>query len=263
MQLQGKTAIVYGATGAIGGAVARAFARDGAHVFVTGRRLSAVAGLAKEITDEGGYARAAQVDALDEGAIERHADDVVQRMGRIDISFNAIGIPQGGIQGTSLVELPVENFNFPITTYATSHFLTARAAARHMVERAAGVILTLTATPARLAAPHTGGMGPAWAAVEALTRTLASELGPKGVRVVCIRPDAIPETDTITQVYGLHADALGMTRQQFQTLAVAATLRKQLPTLAEVASVAAFLASDGAGAMTGTVVNLSGGTITD
>lgn len=263
MLLQNKTAIVYGAGGAIGGAVAQAFARDGADVFVTGRNLPSLAALVKGITDEGGSARAAVVDALDEVAIERHADDVLQKTGRIDISFNAMGIPQDGIQGIPLVELSVDSFLLPIATYPTAHFLTARAAARRMVEQGSGVILTLTATPARLAAPHTGGMAPAWAAVEALTRTLASELSPMGVRVVCLRPDGIPETDTIARVYGLHAKALGITREQFHDFAVGATLRKQLPTLAEVANAAAFLASDRASAMTGTVANLSGGTITD
>jgi NAD(P)-dependent dehydrogenase (short-subunit alcohol dehydrogenase family) len=132
-----------------------------------------------------------------------------------------------------------------------------------MVERGSGVILTLTATPARLAAPLVGGMGAAWAAVEALSRGLAAELGPHGVRVVCLRPDAIPETATIREVYGLHAEGAGMTPEAFRALMEGQTLRRRLPTLAEVANVAAFLASDRASAMTGTVANLSGGAVVD
>jgi len=113
------------------------------------------------------------------------------------------------------------------------------------------------------AAPFVGGMAPAWAGVEALTRVLAAELGPRGVRVVCLRPDAIPETATIDTVYGLHADALGITREAFTAAMVDRTLLKRLPTLAEVAGAAVFLASADAGAMTGTAANLSGGSVMD
>lgn len=263
MLLDGKNAVVYGAGGAIGGAVAGAFAREGARVFLAARSAASIETLAGEIRARGGTAEVALVDALDERAVEQHARDLEHRAGRIDVSFNAIGIPQRGIQGMPLVELPLGSFNRPITAYTTSHFLTARAAARRMAAKRSGVILTLTATPARIAAPLVGGMAPAWAAVEALTRTLAAELGPRGIRVVCLRSDAIPETDTITEVFELHAEAIGIERHEFLAIAEDMTLRKQLPTLAEVANAAAFVASDQASAMTGTVVNLSGGTVVD
>jgi NAD(P)-dependent dehydrogenase (short-subunit alcohol dehydrogenase family) len=263
MLLEHKHAVIYGAGGAIGGAVARAFAREGARVFLTGRHRAAVDAVADAIAAAGGGAEAAEVDALDERAVEEHLRAVVAETGRIDVSFNAIGLPQHGIQGVPLAELSPERFTLPVTTYARSHFLTARAAARRMLEQESGVILTLTAAPARSAAPLVGGMAPAWAAVEALTRGLAAELGPHGVRVVCLRPDGIPETETIGVVYGLHAAATGMTREAFQALMEGQTLRKRLPTLAEVADVAAFLASDRASAMTGAVANLSGGSVVD
>jgi NAD(P)-dependent dehydrogenase (short-subunit alcohol dehydrogenase family) len=261
--LDQKSAVIYGAGGAIGGAVARAFAREGARLFLTGRTMKSVERVAAEIADEGGVVTTAQVDALDERAVEEHASLVVEQAGAMDISFNAIGIPQQGVQGIPVVDLSAESFGSPITAYTRAHFLTARAAARRMAEAGSGVILTLTATPARLAAPFVGGMAPAWAAVEAFSRTLAGELGPQGVRVVCLRPDGIPETDTIRVVYGLHANAHGTSREDFQALMEAATLRRRLPTLAEVANVAAFIASDRASAMTGTVANLSGGTLVD
>lgn len=263
MLLENKNAVVYGAGGAIGGAVARAFAREGASVFLTGRTLDKVEAVAGEIRAAGGIAEAAEVDALDEQAVEDHADAVAQTAGGIDVSFNAIGIPQQGVQGIPMVDLSPEDFGLPIRTYTTAQFLTARAAARRMVEKGSGVILTLTATPARLAAPLVGGMGSAWAAVEALTRSLAAELGPQGVRAVCLRPNGIPETATIREVYGLHADGVGMSREEFQAFSEGMTLLGQLPTLAQVANVATFIASDGAGAMTGTVVNLSSGAIAD
>jgi NAD(P)-dependent dehydrogenase (short-subunit alcohol dehydrogenase family) len=263
MLLANKNAVIYGAGGAIGAAVAHAFAREGANVFLTGRNLAALEMVAKEVTAADGTAETAAVDALDEQAVERHADAVVARAGSLDISFNAIGIPQEGIQGTPLVELSAAGFSLPVATYTTAHFLTARAAARRMLAQGSGVILTLTATPARLAAPLVGGMAAAWAGVEALTRVLSAELGPHGIRAVCLRPDAIPETATIEVVFGQHASALGIPAEQFQAMAEGLTHRRRLPTLAEVANAAAFVASDQASAMTGTVVNLSGGTLVD
>jgi NAD(P)-dependent dehydrogenase (short-subunit alcohol dehydrogenase family) len=263
MLLENKNVIVYGAGGAIGGAAARVFAREGAKVFLTGRTIAPLEAAAKEIAAQGGFAEAALVDALDQQAVKTHADAIAARHGRIDVAFNAIGLDQHGIQGEPLIELALDRFTAPIHTYMTSHFLTARAAGRHMVRQGSGVILTLTATPSRVAAPLVGGMAPAWAGIEALTRVLAAELGPHGVRVACLRSDAIPETATIEVVFGQHADALGITRPEFTSAMADRTLLKRLPTLAEVAEVAAFLASDKASAMTATVVNLSGGSIAE
>jgi NAD(P)-dependent dehydrogenase (short-subunit alcohol dehydrogenase family) len=263
MLLTNKNAVIYGAGGAIGGAIARAFAREGAKVFLTGHSLPSVNAVASDILAAGGVAETAHVDALDELAVEKHLNVVIEKAGGIDISLNAISLPQQGVQGIPLLELSSERFVLPIETYTRTHFLTTRAAARHMVRKGSGVILTLTATPARLAAPHVGGMAPAWAAIEALTRSLAAELGPKGIRAICLRSDAIPETPVIQVVYELHAQALGITREQFQAFSENMNLLKRLPTLAEVANVAAFLASDQASAMTAAVANLSAGLIPD
>src|SRR5262245_35499483 len=98
MLLGNKNAVIYGAGGAIGSAVARAFAREGAKVFLTARALAPIEALAREIAAAGGVTETAQVDALDEQAVEAHAGAVAQRAGGIGISFNAIGIPQTGVQ---------------------------------------------------------------------------------------------------------------------------------------------------------------------
>ncbi|MCO6006391.1 SDR family oxidoreductase [Actinoallomurus purpureus] len=243
--------------------MARAFAREGARVFLTGRDLSAVDALAKEISAAGGAAETAQVDALDEEAVGSHLDAVVEQAGTIDVSFNAIGIPQQGIQGIPLTELSVESFSLPVTTYPRAHFVTARAAARRMIEQRSGVILMHTPEPARLGAPLVGGMGPAWAALEGLNRALSAECAQYGVRAVCLRTTGMPETATIDVVFGLHADTHGITREQFTALTSGMTHRKRATTLAELADVAAFVASDRAAAMTGTVANLTGGIIVD
>jgi NAD(P)-dependent dehydrogenase (short-subunit alcohol dehydrogenase family) len=263
MLLSNKIVVVYGATGAVGRAIAHAFATEGARVFATGRRLDSVDQVVNAIVADGGMAEGAQVDALDEAAVEQHLETVIRKAGKIDVSFNAIGIPQPGIQGIPLTELPVENFARPVTTYATSQFITARAAARRMVAQQSGVILMHTPEPARLGAPLVGGMGPAWAAMEGLSRGLSAELAAHGVRSVVLRTTGMPETATIDVVFDLHAKPAGMTRQQFQSLVEAMTHRRRSTTLRELASVAAFVASDRANAMTGTVANLTGGAIVD
>jgi NAD(P)-dependent dehydrogenase (short-subunit alcohol dehydrogenase family) len=262
MLLEGKIAVIYAAGGAIGGAVARAFAREGAQVFLTGRNVSKVDAVAEEIAAAGGVAEAAQVDALDEDAVPEHLDTVVESAGRVDISFNAIG-PGPPAARRALTELAVDAFARPLAFYTSSNFITATAAGRRMSGQGSGVIVTLTALPGRMPGNLIGGQAPAWAAVEAFSRALALELGPAGVRVVCLRSHAIPETPLIEANFASAGAAAGVTPGQFQETLEQGTLLKRLPSLSEVADTAAFVASDRAGAMTATVLNLSAGAITD
>jgi NAD(P)-dependent dehydrogenase (short-subunit alcohol dehydrogenase family) len=176
--LRGKVAVVYGAGGGIGGAVAQAFAREGARLFLAGRGLTSVEIVAKEIGSASGSAEAAEIDALDERAVDTHLEHVMDAAGRVDISFNAIGIPNANIVGVPLIELDAEQFSLAISTYVTSYFLTARLAARRMVPNGSGVIMTVTALHSRTGIPLVGGYGPAQAAKEALTRDLSAELAP-------------------------------------------------------------------------------------
>ena len=135
----------------VGGAVARAFAREGAHVFLAGRTLATLEEVAEEIRSAGGVAETAEVDALDEETVEKHADAVAGKAGGIDILFNAIGMQD--VQGKPLHEMSLENFAHPITVATRTQFLTARAVARLMIGQDSGVILTITAGPARRAFP--------------------------------------------------------------------------------------------------------------
>jgi NAD(P)-dependent dehydrogenase (short-subunit alcohol dehydrogenase family) len=262
MMLKDKVAVIYGAGGAIGSAVARAFATEGANLFLTGRHLAPVEVVAEEVASAGGSADAAEVDALDEQAVDKHLQSVTDKTGRIDISFNAIGIPNPKLR-VPLVELEVEQFSLPIATYTRSYFVTARLAARQMVANRSGVIMTVTATPSRAGVPLVGGGGPAMAAVEALTRGLSAELAPQGIRVIGLRPQGMPETGRIKESFELYAKASGMTWEQFHESLASRTHTRRLSTLAEVASVAVFMASDHATGMTGTVVNLSMGSLDD
>lgn len=262
MMLKDKVAVIYGAGGAIGGAVARVFASEGASVFLTGRRLAPVEVVANEIVAAGGSAEAAEVDALDEQAVDEHLQSVIDTAGRVDISFNAIGIPNPKTR-VPLVELDIEQFSLPIATYTRSYFLTARMAARRMVANRSGVIMTVTSTPSRTGTPLGGGAGPAMAAVEALTRGLSAELAPLGIRVVGLRPQGMPETGRIKEAFAGYAEASGMTWEQFIELLASRTHTRLLSTLSEMANMAVFMASDRAGGMTGTIVNLSMGSLDD
>jgi len=263
MILKNKIAIIHGAGGDIGAAVARAFAREGAKLFLSGRTLRPVEALAADIASSGGIAEAAQVDALDEQAVEKYVSAVAEKTGRIDVSFNAISVAKELHSKVPLTELSEAQFSLPIFTYTRANFLTARSAARRMVPKRSGVILMITGTPGRAGFANVGGSAPAYAALAALTRSFSAELGPHGVRALCLMPNAIPETATIRENFERYAKGLNITRAQFQAQVESMTHLKRLTTLAELANTAAFLVSDLASAMTGTIVNLSGGGVVD
>jgi NAD(P)-dependent dehydrogenase (short-subunit alcohol dehydrogenase family) len=262
MLLSDKTAVIYGAGGAIGGAITRAFANEGARLYLAGRHLAPLEAVARDVLAADGSAEAAAVDALDEQAVDQHLQNVIDQAGRIDVLFNAIGLPNPATR-VPLIDLDIEQFSLPIATYTRAYFLTARLAARRMIANGSGVIMTITATPSRTGTPLVGGGGPAMAAVEALTRGLSAELAPHGVRVVGLRPQGIPETSRIQESFEGYAKASGMTWGQFQGSLASRTHTQRLSTLADMANVAAFLASDLASGMTGTTVNLSMGSLDD
>jgi len=261
MLLQSKNAVIYGAGGAIGASVARAFAREGARVFLAGRTLAKLQAVAQVITAEGGVAEAAQVDAFDEASVETHVGAVAAKAGAIDVLFNAIGMED--VQGVPLLDMPVEDFMRPVVIASRTQFLTARAVARRMAERRSGVIMTVTAGPAREATPNIGGFGAACEAIEGLWRCLAAELGPRRVRVVCLRSAGSPDTPAVQQVFTIHAKATGVTLEEYVANCGSGTLLGRLPMLAEVSAVAVLMASDRATAMTGTFVNVTCGSRVD
>jgi 3-oxoacyl-[acyl-carrier protein] reductase len=257
MLLKDKNAIIFGAAGAIGSEVARAFAREGANLYLAARDLKPVVALAKEISAAGTLAEPAQVDALDAKVVEKYTSAVAKKAGGIDISFNLISIPH--VQGRALVDLSAEEFAQPIQAFALTHFLTATAAARHMIQSKSGVILTLTAPPGHVASTNSGAFGPTCALIESLSRSLAAELGPHGVRVVCLRSSGSPEAPGVRNATAAHAKAEGQTLKQFQANWAKSALLGRLTTLTEVANVAVFMASDRASAITGTAANISCG----
>jgi 3-oxoacyl-[acyl-carrier protein] reductase len=257
MMLENKTALIYGGGGAIGGAVARAFAGAGARVYLAGRTR---ARLEKVANDIGDAASVAEVDALDELAVAEHAAALAADAGGIDIALNAVSFPH--VQGTPVTELTYDEVWHPIDVFVRTNLLTAMAVARHMTARRSGVILTLS-TP-RVMPTGVVGYGTTCAAIEAMTQRLAVDLGPSGVRVVCLRPHAISDAPShgsyTNELFARWAADAGVSVEEMLVgWGENMTLRGRLPTLAQVADTAVFLASDSAGPITGKVVDLTGG----
>lgn len=263
--LDRKVAVVYGGGGVIGGAIARIFAREGAHVYVAGRTRPPLDRVVESIAGNGGQAEAALADAADEHDVSRHIGQVIDRAGRIDILVNAVGIRH--VQGPPLAELSVDQFMAPVDGYLRTLFVTTRAAAPHLAAQRSGVVLTLSTPGARLTGSGFLGNGVASAAVEAFSRILAGELGPDGVRVVCIRPHAIPASlglSHVAEAFKGMADRAGTTADEWLAgLAAQGTLLQRLPTPEDVAEYAAFAASDRARTMTGAIANLTAGSVVD
>jgi 3-oxoacyl-[acyl-carrier protein] reductase len=255
--LQGKSAVIYGATGAVGSAVARAFAREGARLHLTGRNRAKLEKLAQELVVHGAKIHSAVVDALDAAAVERHLDEVLGTRGQLDISFNLISMED--VQGTPLIEMDEADFMQPIARALRSQFITARAAGRRMSKARPGVILMLTASPGRVGAANVGGFGAACGALEALVKQLGRELGPRGVRAICLRSAGSPDAPGVKEVFELHARAQGVSVETFAQALAESTPLRHLPSLAEIADAAALLACDYSAPMTATVANVTCG----
>jgi 3-oxoacyl-[acyl-carrier protein] reductase len=258
--LAGKRAVIYGAAGAIGSAVARAFAHEGAQVFLAGRTFEKVKALAAELAPLGAGATAAAVDALDRAAVDKHLDEVARTAGGIDISFNLISVP--GQQGQPLSAMTRETFVEPIEGAMRTQFITGTAAARHMQKRG-GVLLALTAQVARKPYVASGGFGVACAAIEGLWRQFAIELGPNGIRCVTLRSSGSPDAPGVAAAIGEHARAAGVPLQAFEARIAEKTMLRRMPKMAEIANAAVLAASDHASAMTAAVLNCTCGEIAD
>jgi len=255
MLLDTKTAIVYGAGGAIGSAVARAYAREGAEVHLAGRTRATLDEVAQRIRHDGGAAHVAQVDVLDQAAVAQHAD-AVAASGGIDICFNATS--NDDIQGTPLLAMPFEEFLRPVTKAVTAHFNIAIAVGRHMTRRSRGVILVMAG--GREAIPRLGGSHVAWAALAGLCRQLAAEFGPHGVRVSWLLSPGSPGYDEHDQ----RRDNTGSGETEAAGApGTAGLLARHLPSYDEVANIAAFAASDWARTITASEINFTGGAVVD
>jgi NAD(P)-dependent dehydrogenase (short-subunit alcohol dehydrogenase family) len=259
--LNNKTAVVFAASGAIAGAVAKSFAQHGAKVYVTGRDLAEVTMLADNIKQNGGWAEAVQVDALNESEIDAIFEKVVADNGKVDIVFNGIGIrPSQSQYGTPSTVVTYENFLKPITTIVGSQFLTSRAAAKFMAAtKTEGTILTLTSSLSRSKIPFMAGVTSASTGVEGLTRCLAAEFGMMGIKVICINPTGLSETRTIQETSAANAATMGVPPESFAGELNKGYLTGQRPSLTQVGNVAAFLVSDEGAVLNSHIVDVDFG----
>ncbi|MCF2530330.1 SDR family NAD(P)-dependent oxidoreductase [Yinghuangia soli] len=245
MLLRDKTAVIYGGGGAVGGAMAQAFAAEGARCFLVGRTPAPLEAVARRIREAGGHVETAVLDAHDTSAVDDHADAVAGRSGSLDISVNLI-VADAIFQPLS--EISVPDFGTSIARTLTAQLTTTKAAARHMAKQGSGVLLFFGGSDYRAKIPGLGTVQIAMDAVEALRRQWAVELGPHGVRVLSLLTGGVPETFPE-----------GPEQEPYKQALVDATLLKRAATLADVGRVAAFLASDQARTMTATQVNISAG----
>jgi 3-oxoacyl-[acyl-carrier protein] reductase len=254
MLLEGKNAVIYGGAGSVGSAVARAFGREGARVFLAGRTRETLEAVAEEIRSAGGQAESSVVDAVDEKAVDEHADGVVSAAGSLDVSMNVISHP--ATHGTPLYEMSVDDYMDSIEVAARTTFITSRAAARQMVSQGGGVILFFGG-PGDRSGPlrdyYLGGTQAAFDAIETLRRQLSVELGRHGVRVVTLSSGGLPES--------LPEDFDG--RDAIVELIESQTLTGRAATLEEAGNAAAFAASDQAASMTAATLNISAGALID
>jgi 3-oxoacyl-[acyl-carrier protein] reductase len=254
MVLKNKNALIYGAGGSLGNAIAKAFAAAGANVFLSGHNLASVQKTADEILVLGKVAEVDQVDALDAQAVNSYIARIAERAGTVDISFNAIGIYVK--QNVPLVDLTPDEFVQPIAKTMHTQFLTSTAAGRIMMKQGSGMILSLTATPGGIGYPYTGGFAPSCCALESFSRNLASELGVYGVRVVNIRSGGSPDSRTFQTAMDSSPEVIGPVFRQMEE----DTMLKKLPLVADIASAAVFLSSDLAGKITGVTIDITSGT---
>ncbi|MBC7848634.1 MAG: SDR family oxidoreductase [Chitinophagaceae bacterium] len=256
MLLTGKNAIVYGAGGSLGGAIAKAWAREGAYVFLTGRNPEPLEAVYNEIIGAGGNAEMEVVDAMEEKEVTVHLDRAVDKKGSVDLCFNAIGMEDR--QDVPLTEIPLDDFIRPIRIAMQSNFLTATACGRIMMRQKKGVIVTLTATPGGIGYPMVGGFGPACAAIERFSIDLAAELGIYGVRVVNMRSGGSPDSRVFKEAIAAGGPEIENALNRLK----GDTMLKELPLMNDIANLAVFLGSDMAAKITGVTVDITGGTCT-
>jgi len=262
--LQDKNAVVFGAGGSIGAAVAKEFAAEGVRVFLAGRTKASLEAVAKQIAASGGEARTAVIDVLDDASVNQCIDGVVKQAGRLDIVLDAAGpLAKEYGNGKNAVDLPVEEFMVPLATMVRSRFITARAAARRMIKQRSGVIIFVTGSPARAHVPGATAIGAAFGAIENLAENLAFEVSPFGVRVVCLRTVANIDSRSIQDTIEIVAGQLNITKDQAMAQLAQGNFLKVPATVQDTANAAVLIASDRARMLTGTVVNASAGAALD
>jgi NAD(P)-dependent dehydrogenase (short-subunit alcohol dehydrogenase family) len=239
-RLEGRRALITGASGGLGAAIARAFANEGARLVLTGRRPEPLRALASELP----YAESVEVDVADAHAAKEAVDRAAERLGGLDTLVAAAAVD---CDWAPVGEMTVDTWDETVSVNLSGTFYVCRAALPHLVESGRGSIVTLTSVAAYKVWPHDAAYNASKAGVDMLTRTIAVEYGGRGVRANCISPGVIDGgmTDEITgaeeraRLADLHAiPRLGL--------------------VDEVAEAAVWLASDASSFTSGSVLRVDG-----
>ena len=245
--LAGKVAVVTGGSGGIGAATCRLLAANGARVAVNGRDRARLQAMVDAIREGGGQAIGVDGDCTDPADVQRLHQVVQQELGPTEVLAAFVG--GGRARPGPVAEVPEEDWQSTLDGSLTATFLTLKSFLPGMVERGRGAIITMASSAARL--PGLGAPAPYMAAkagVVALTRQVASEAGPHGVRANCLAPHTIL-TEQIKRV----------APQEWREQMAAAVPLRRLGTPEDVALAAVFLASDSAAWLTGVTLDVAGG----
>lgn len=265
MLLKGKVAVIFGGSGAIGTAIAKVFIREGAHVYLCARDLNKLQNIAAQLHELGGAVHTANVDVLDSQSINNTVAQITQDTGGLDLVINATSFIHN--QGKEILELNLDEFVGGINPFLTAQFNISKAVVPYMGGDRGGTMISIVAPSARMAIPGHLGHIVGCAGIEAFIKALASELGPKNIRVLGVRShaivDAVQAGSYTRELFESKAQAMGLSIGQWLEGAAQGTMLKRLPTLSQVAETVAFLASEHANSMTATVVNMTAGAIID
>ncbi|MGN5724963.1 SDR family NAD(P)-dependent oxidoreductase [Acinetobacter calcoaceticus] len=265
MLLKGKVAVIFGGSGAIGTAIAKVFIREGAHVYLCARDLNKLQNIAAQLHQLGSVVHTASVNVLDSQSINNTVAQIAQDTGGLDLVINATSFIHN--QGKEILELNLDEFVGGINPFLTAQFNISKAVVPFMGGDRGGIMISIVAPSARMAIPGHLGHIVGCAGIEAFIKALASELGPKNIRVLGVRShaivDAVQAGSYTRELFESKAQAMGLSIGQWLEGAAQGTMLKRLPTLSQVAETVAFLASEHANSMTATVVNMTAGAIID
>ncbi|MEL6916185.1 MAG: SDR family oxidoreductase [Bacteroidota bacterium] len=253
--LENKNALIFGAKGALGKQVAKAFKNNGANVYLSDINVSGIE------SSEWGEIR--KVDSLNESEVEHYFSWFEHENIPIDIVINlSTSNPADYNHGKPALDVSIEQFLIPLKTTTANQFVTAKAAFATMSKRNKGVIIFITSTLAKVGSPWSPALTASHAATEGLVKSLATEWGSEGIRVIGVRSEAMPDSPTIDYTFTTMGANMGMGRDEMQGyIEQQKTALKRLPSTHETAGFIALAASDLAGYITGTILNYSGGHI--
>jgi NAD(P)-dependent dehydrogenase (short-subunit alcohol dehydrogenase family) len=254
-QLDGKVALITGASKGIGRVMSRLFAREGAAVVCAARSRDLVEETAALITGDGGRAVAVTGDAATEGDVQKMVAAGVKAFGKLDVLVNNAG--DGG-PTKRVQEYTTDDWFYTINSCLTSSYMCTRFAVPEMIRAGGGVIVNVSSTAGRRGLPFRIGYCSAKAGQVGMTYGLALELSPHNIRVNAIAPGAV-EGDRIDRVIAGQAEVRGVAVADMRRSFVERSPLKRMTTAEDIATLAVYLCSDAAKNLSGQCISVTAG----